>query len=157
MEKVKVVSMNKGEVYITEPDLRISWFWPKKGAVVPVRMEDLQQALYRPGVEAMFTQGILYIEDMQAKIELGLEEEGTEKPTNIVPLTDKDKEALLKFKPMAEFKAALKQYSIDQIQEIFMYAVDNEIVDFHKSEYIKQNYGFDIATAVKNKVSAEED
>lgn len=31
MEKVKVVSMNKGEVYITEPDLRISWFWPKKG------------------------------------------------------------------------------------------------------------------------------
>ena len=58
---------------------------------------------------------------------------------------------------MAEFKAALKQYSIDQIQEIFMYAVDNEIVDFHKSEYIKQNYGFDIATAVKNKVSAEED
>ena len=105
----------------------------------------------------MFTQGILYIEDMQAKIELGLEEEGTEKPTNIVPLTDKDKEALLKFKPMAEFKAALKQYSIDQIQEIFMYAIDNEIVDFHKSEYIKQNYGFDIATAVKNKVSAEED
>ena len=42
MEKVKVVSMNKGEVYITEPDLRISWFWTKKGAVVPVRMEDLQ-------------------------------------------------------------------------------------------------------------------
>lgn len=157
MDKVKVVSMNKGEVYITEPDLRISWFWPRKNSVVTVRMEDLQQALYRPGVEAMFTQGILYIEDMKAKIELGLEEEGTEEPTNIIPLTDKDKEALLKFKPLAEFKAALKQYSNDQIQELFMYAVDNEIVDYHKSEYIKKTYGFDIAAAVKNKVSAEED
>lgn len=157
MEKVKVISLNKGEVYITEPDLRIRWFWPKKGAIVQVNKEDLMDALYRPGVEAMFTQGILYIEDMQDKIDLGLEEEGTVEPTKVIPLTDKDKEALLKYKPLAEFKALLKDYSADQIQEIFMYAVDNELVDYQKCEYFKKQYGYDIITAIRNKTSAKEE
>ena len=53
----------------------------------------------------MFKQGLLYIEDMNFKIELGLEQEGTEVPTEIIPVDEKYLNRVLKLMPIAEIKS----------------------------------------------------
>lgn len=103
-DKVMVTSMVNGIVGITLPHLLFKKSWPKKGSKLPVDKEILRQAIYEPGVEYMFKNGILYIDDMDFKIELGLEEEGTTTPKNIIPVDEKFLERLLKKMPSYEMK-----------------------------------------------------
>ena len=93
----KVIIENKinSRVVIDVPSLNLRRIWESKGAKKPIDLAILEQAIYDPGVEYLFKEGILYIEDMDAKIQLGLEDEGATKPTNIVILSDLDKKKYL--------------------------------------------------------------
>ena len=92
--KVMVVSNTIGETIINVPSMHFRRVWERKGAKKPIDLEILREIIYDPGVEIMFRKGILYIEDMPTKIELNLEEEGTTTPTNIVVLTDEQRQRL---------------------------------------------------------------
>ena len=74
-DKVMVTSMVSGIISLNQPQHRLVKTWPKKGTKLPVDKDALREAIYEPGVEAIFREGILYIDDMDFKIELGLEEE----------------------------------------------------------------------------------
>mgnify|MGYP003294163585 CR=1 FL=1 len=122
-EKVIVTSMVGGNVGLTLPHLRVNKTWPKKGTKLPVEKEVLREAIYEPGVEYMFKQGLLYIDDMDFKIELGLEPEGAKAPTEIIPVDEKYLNRVLKLMPLSEMKAAINKMSDNQKKELLDYAV----------------------------------
>ena len=93
-KKVMIVSNTIGEVIINVPSMHFRRVWERKGSKKPIDLDTLKEIIYAPGVEKMFRQGILYIEDMPVKIELDLEDEGTEAPTKIVVLTDEQRKEL---------------------------------------------------------------
>ena len=66
----------------------------------------LSEAMYEPGVASMFRKGILYIEDMDTKKELGLEPDGATEPENIIVLTGAQMTRYLKVAPARDLDAA---------------------------------------------------
>lgn len=67
-EKVKIKSLVNGTVGIRSDELRINRTWEKKGAVKPIDLEVLEELIYDPGVEYMFKEGILGIDDLESPL-----------------------------------------------------------------------------------------
>ena len=105
--------------------------------------------MYSPGVENLFRNGILGIDDMEVKIALGLEPEDAKEPVNIITLNDEQRKRYLKVMPVAEFRQKVKELPIEQINELAAYAIANEIMDYDKSEIIQQYVDVDIMRAIK--------
>ena len=147
-EKVKIRSLVSGRVFITVAEARLRRVWERKGAVKIIDFDTLQEIIYDPGVEAMFKEGMLAIDDMEVKIALGLEPEGATEPQNIIILDEQKMKRLMSFMPFVEFKAELKGIPKEQICELARYAIQNELIDIDKSDYIKQITGIDIIKTV---------
>lgn len=155
--KVKVENLISSRVNIVIPELNLRRVWEKKGAVKTIPLEQLEEAMYNPGVEALFRDGTLGIADMEVKKYLGLEPEDAEEPVNIIILNDQQRKRYLTVMPTAEFKEKLHELPIEQVRELAQYAIQNEIINFDKAEIIKQMIGTDIiATIQLNKADQEE-
>lgn len=150
-DKVIVTSMVSGNVGLTLPHLRVNKTWPKKGTKLPVEKEILREAIYEPGVEYMFKNGILYIEDMDFKIELGLEAEGAKAPTAIIPVDEKYLERLLKRMPVAEMKQAIKGMNDNQKREMIEYASEQNDIQLDRLSAIKELTGTDLFKVIELK------
>ena len=150
-DKVIVTSMVSGNVGLTLPHLRVNKTWPKKGTKLPVEKEILREAIYEPGVEYMFKNGILYIEDMDFKIELGLEAEGAKAPTARVPVDEKYLERLLKRMPVAEMKQAIKGMNDNQKREMIEYASEQNDIQLDRLSAIKELTGTDLFKVIELK------
>ena len=150
-EKVMVTSMVGGIVGITMPNSRIKKIWPKKGTKLPVEKDLLREAIYEPGVEYMFKKGILYIEDMDFKIELGLEAEGTKQPTEIIPADEKYLNRVLKLMPVAEMKTAINKMSDNQKKELLDYAVEQNDIQLDRLSVLKDLTGIDVLKVIELK------
>lgn len=148
-DKVKIKNLVSGRVILTQPDLKLRRVWEKKNAVKTIPLEQLEEAMYSPGVEALFRDGILGIEDMEVKIYLGLEPEGATEPVNIIVLDDKERKRMLTVMPTFEFKEKIKTLPREQVMELANYAIENEIANFEKSEIIQKVVGIDILSAIK--------
>jgi hypothetical protein len=118
--------------------------------------ESLREGIYLPGVEYMFKKGILYIDDMDFKIELGLEEPDTKTPTNIVPMDEKYLERVMKRMPIAEMKQAVKKMSQDQLQELILYASSQNDIQLDRITAIKELTGTDLFKVIELKMQREE-
>lgn len=155
--KIKIKNTTNGRVGIKIPELRLQRTWERKNAIRDIDFDTLSQAIYYPGVEYMFRQGILYIDDMEAKIALGLEEEGAEVPQNIIVLDDSQKERYMKNLPLAEFRTAVAKLSWEQVQDLTDYAIANECVNIDKAEILKDYTQVDIIRAIQlNRADKEE-
>jgi hypothetical protein len=155
-DKVIVTSMVNGLVSINRPEHRLVRVWPKKGTKLPVEKDALREAIYEPGVEYMFKNGMLYIEDMDFKIELGLEEEGVETPTAIIPVDEKYLERVLKRMPLFEMKAALKAMNNEQRYEMIEYASEQSDIQIDRIQAIKEITGTDLFKVIELKRQREE-
>lgn len=152
MENSNVIVENlvKNRVVINVPDLNLKRTWEGKGVKRSIPFDIMVQAIYEPGVENLFKQGILYIDNMEQKIALGLEEEGTTEPTNIVVIDDNKRRRLLTVSPIQELKAYLKTAPYEQIKILVDYAIANEVnVDFDRCEILKKLTGTDIIDAIR--------
>lgn len=156
-KKVEITSLVGGRININLPDLRLKRTWERKGTKRYIDFEDLQQAMYNQGVEYMFTQGILGIDDMDVKIALGLEPEGAKEPVNIIILTEAQKRRYLTVAPLKELKELLAKLTYEQIQELANFAIENELANFDRCDIIKEAIQIDIIQAIKNKRASEED
>lgn len=136
-------------VSVNVPSVPFKREWIGKDATQKIDKEILEQIMYDPGVKYMFDNGLLYIEDMSVKQELGLEPEDAEEPVNIIILTDKQKRNILINVSFDEFKDWVDKLSVDQTIELAQYAIDNKILDIERDEYIKDKCGRDIITAVR--------
>ena len=147
--KVKVKSLISSRVLLSVPDLRLRRVWEKKGAVKIIPLDQLEEAMYNPGVEALFREGALGIDDMEVKIALGLEPEDAKQPVNIITLTDDQRKRYLTVMPLHEFKEEIKKLPIEQINELAAYAIEHEILDYDKSELLLKLTDIDIISAIK--------
>ena len=155
-EKVKVVNLISSRVNIDLPELRLNRIWEKKGAVKTIPFDQLEEALYHPGVEALFRNGALGIENLEIKKKLGLEPEDAKEPVNIIILDDTQRKRYLRVMPLHEFKEKIKELPMEQIKELAQFAIANEIVDFDKCEILKKITGTDvIGTIQMNKADQE--
>ena len=154
--KVKVVNLISSRVNIVIPELSLRRVWEKKGAVKTIPLEQLEEAMYNPGVEALFRDGTLGIDDMEVKKYLGLEPEDAEEPVNIIVLNDQQRKRYLTVMPTAEFKEKVRELPIEQIRELAQYAIQNEIANFDKAEIIRKMIGTDIIGTIQlNKADQE--
>jgi hypothetical protein len=156
-ERVMVTSMVSGRIGLVLPRLHINKVWPKKGTKLPVEKEVLREAIYEPGVEYMFKQGLLYIDDMDFKIELGLEEEGTKAPTNVIPMDEKYMSRVLKLMPIAEMKKAISGMNDNQKRELIDFASEQNDISFDRMDVIKKLTGIDVVKVIELKRSKEEE
>ncbi len=155
-KKVMVKSEAHSPIGINLPELKLKRTWEKRGAVKPIPFDALQEAMYDPGVEYMFKNGMLSIDDMEVKIQLGLEEEGTTQPTNIIVLSDSEMQRYLKVLPFNEFKMNVSKLSKEQVNNLVDYAIQHELTDMDKCEYLKERTEIDIIKAIQLNRQAKE-
>lgn len=148
-DKVKVKNLVSSRILLSVPDLRLRREWERKGAVKTIPFDQLSEAIYDPGVEALFRDGALGIDDMEVKIALGLEAEGTTTPTEIIALDDAQRERYLKNMPIADFRQEVKKLPQEQLVELANYAIEKEIVNFDKAEILLKLTNIDIMSAIK--------
>lgn len=155
--KVKVISAVSGRVGVTVPQLRFSREWMAQGQVIQIEREVLDELMYDQGFKYMIETGILYIEDMEVKKELGVEPEDATEPENIIVLTDKERDQYMRLLTIKNFKEKVDKLSFEQINELADYAIRNKIMDLEKSKYIKSKCGKDIIRAIQLKEQDEEE
>ena len=146
--KVRVVSKIGNKVIVNVPDIRFSRVWPAAGASVNIDREVLEELMYDTGFRNMIEMGILYIEDLEVKKELGLEPEDATEPVNIIVLSDKEKQQLLTTYSLGGFKAKVAKLSRTQCEELCNYAIDNKLIDVDKAAVLKEACGRDILRAI---------
>lgn len=156
-EMVTVISTVNGTVGIYLPDLRFKREWTKKGQRQRIDKELLQDIMYDSGSEYMFRTGMLYIEDMDVKKEIGLEPEDAETPVNIIVLDDKQMQRYLTVMPLHEFKENVKKLSIEQVKNLVDYAVEKESITFDKSEYLEKITGLNTMQMIQLNRKNKED
>lgn len=145
-DKVMVTSMVGGTISASSLEHRV---WNKKGQKLPVSKDVLREAIYEPGVEYMFKNGILYIDDMEFKIELGLEAPGTEAPTEVLPIDDKYLNRVLKLMPVSEMKSTIDKMSIVQKQELVDYASKQNDIQLDRLAIVSEKCGVDVLKTIE--------
>ena len=145
-DKVMVTSMVGGTISASALNHRV---WNKKGQKLPVSKDILREAIYEPGIEYMFKNGILYIEDMDFKIELGLEAEGTKTPTQIIPMDEKYMTRVLKLMPISEMKKSIDEMSMIQKQELVDFAVKQNDIQLDRIKIVSDKCGVDVLKAIE--------
>jgi hypothetical protein len=145
-DKVMITSMVGGTISAASLEHRV---WNKKGQKLPVSKDVLREAIYEPGIEYMFKKGILYIDDMEMKIELGLEAPGTTAPTEVLPVDDKYLNRVLKLMPISEMKAAIDKMSIVQKQELVDYASKQNDIQLDRLAIVSDKCNVDILKTIE--------
>ena len=145
-DKVMVTSMVGGTISASSLEHRV---WNKKGQKLPVSKDVLREAIYEPGIEYMFKNGILYIDDMELKIELGLEAPGTETPTEVLPIDDKYLNRVLKLMPVSEMKSTIDKMSIVQKQELVDYASKQNDIQLDRLAIVSEKCGVDVLKTIE--------
>lgn len=148
---VRLKSTSTSTVVVSQPSYGIRRVFPNKGSVQAIPFEIMEQLLWSEGFRNLINTGILYIDNMQDKIDLGLEDEGTTQPTRIKIFTDEQILTLLKIKSFDDFRKELATVTIDQAHAVVDYAVKNQIIDSQKVDYLKEITGRDVIKIIARK------
>lgn len=157
MEKIRTVvvqNMIQGNVSIKRPEFGLNKVWSGFGQSMRVPFESLEQGLWDPAIRNMFSSGILYIENLQDKIDLGLEPADVSEPVNIILLDAKKMETLLKSTPLPVFKKEVSELTKLQVDNLIAYAIEHKIIDIEKSKFLKELTG---GKDILKGISREED
>lgn len=155
--KVKVVNMTNGSIGVKVPALNFSRDWLAQGSYFNIEENILEELMYDPGFKYMIDQGMLYIEDMSAKQDLGIEPVEATEPVNIIVLNDKERRRYLVNLSQKEFEEKVSKLSLEQVRLLADYAIKNRITDYDKAKFIKSICQKDIIQAIKLNDEAKEE
>lgn len=153
---VVIKNMVSKRIVVHEPAYGVRRIFPNKGAVQSIPYQQMEQLMWSNGFRNLLLSGVLYIENMQDKIDLGLEEPGTETPTKIKTLNEQQMLTLLKIRDYDSFVNELATLSVDQANSIVDYAVANRILDSKKIDYLKEITGRDAIKILANQQQNKE-
>lgn len=149
-KKVKVTNNVNQYVSLIDKTLNFRTAFERKGVTRLIDLDILQQIIYNTGVERMFKRGVLVIDDMEAKIALGLEPEGAKEPINTITLTDAQKRRQLTVVPIEEFKETVNKLPQEEIKELARFAVVNQLIgNMEKVDYLQKKTGINILKAIQ--------
>lgn len=149
MAKVKITNKYSGPVLVKIPDLNFRRELMARGSTFTVESEQLQEMMYDYGFRYMIESGMLYIEDLQVKKDLGLEPEDATEPVNLIPLEEPQMKRAMTVMPINEFKAFVKKLTYEQMLALADYAIYHEVGDFQKAQVIKESCEKDIIKAIE--------
>lgn len=149
MVKIRSTVAKTTEIYA--PAYGIKREFPGKGSVQMLPFETVEQLLWDNGFQYMIKTGQLYIDDMQTKIDLGLESPDAKVPTNIKVLTPEQILTLLKVRSLDDFKKEMDTVSLEQVNEVVKYAVEHNLIDNDKVNYLKERSGKDVIAMIARK------
>lgn len=160
-DKIALVNMVDARVGVRDNELKIYRIFEKKGAKKFIDFGILKELIYSPGFMSTLEQGILNIEDMEAKVALGLESEEVlidkTAPKNLIVLTDEEKDRMLTKMPIYDFKKKVEGLPREQVRELANYAIEKEQIDFSKADVIEKRIGLKVAKAIELKRANEAD
>lgn len=146
--KVTVKSMVNYSVGLNIPDLRFKRDFTKEGETKAIDFDTLFEGVTSLGVRTLFDEGILYIDNKQDRIDLGLEEEG--QPERFRILNRGQILKLLKVDPISKLQETLETLPREQINRIAEVAIEEKFTDFEKCNVIKKFCGIDVISSVQN-------
>lgn len=146
---VRIKSTQRATVGLTVPHLNLRRTWARKGAIQQIPFELLEQAIYEPGVEYLFKTGVLFIDDLQTRVALGLEEaEVTEETAVLFELTDEVAEELLMKTPLKEMREKVEAMSRIQATELANVAIEKNLTDYQRCRILQEKTGKDVLSIV---------
>ena len=148
MAKVKVRNVVNNVVSVIVPSANFRRDWPI-GATYEIDKDILEQLMWDNGFRYMVEKGILYIEDMEEKKELGLEPEEASEPQNIIVLSDAEKRKYMVNYSQKVFEEKVAKLPAEQVRALIDYAIEHRLIDFDKCEFLKEATGRDIIAAVR--------
>lgn len=155
-DKIKVISAIDRRCGIDNADLHISRRWPGRGSVVTFDKEQIEELMFDPAFANMVNEGMLYIDDMEVKKEIGVEPEDATKPT-IIYLSDKELERFWKNMPISQFKLETKNLTKSQLTSLARYAMSHgNDGSIEKANYLTEISGFQILKGIENNKSTKE-
>lgn len=125
-----VTSASDNTLVINVPSIPVHRVWKKRGNKFPIYRLDLVQAFYDPSVEFLFKEGLLYTDDKEFMLEVGLLEntdsaDSVESQPIVKPLTINQMNRIIKLMPLSEVKKELEKLTRSQIEEVADYAIAN--------------------------------
>jgi len=147
--KIKITNMTSGPIGVKVPSAMFQRDWAGYGSSVLVEKDKLEELMYDIGFKYMIDKGMLYIEDMDTKKELGLEPEDATAPVNIIVLNEADKKRYMTAMPLKEFKIQVSKLSREQINLLVDYAIAHRYVDFDKTKVLKEITGRDVIQTIR--------
>ena len=156
-KKVKIVNMTNGPISVKIPAASLQREWMSHGASVNVDSDKLEEMMYDIGFKYMIDTGMLYIEDMDVKINLGIEPEGATAPVNVIVLSEADKKRYMTAMPIKEFKIQIAKLNREQLGLLCDYAIANKYTDFEKAKALKEHTGRDIIQTIRLSEQNKED
>ncbi len=148
-DKIKVISQYNGRCGIDNADLHISRRWPARGSHVMFDKEVLEELMYDPSFRNMIEEGYLYIEDLDFKKELGIEEEDATVST-IIYLSDNELDRYWKIMPLAQFKVETKKLTKVQLDSLADYAIKHgDDGSIQKANYLTEISGRNILKGIE--------
>lgn len=155
--KIAIKSMINAQVGVNLREINRRFNWPRKGAVVKVSRDDFDVMFYDIGFTNMVKAGVLFIEDMELKKEIGLEPEDANAPVNLIELSDNYIKRLVTVMPINEFKTVIKGLSDAQHHEIAAYMVqNNSILSIDRINAMKEITGIDVMQGIRMKNANDE-
>lgn len=155
-DKIKVICAVDHRCGIDNADLHISRRWAGRGAVVTFTKEQLEELMFDPSFRNMVEDGMLYIDDMEVKKEIGVEPEDAKAPT-IILMDEKTLERFWKNMPISQFKLEVQNLTKSQLTSLARYAMNHgDYGTIEKANYLSEISGFQILKGIENNKSTKE-
>ena len=155
-DKIKVISAFDGRCGIDNMRLNISRRWEGRGDSVLFTKEQIEELQFDNAFMNMVRAGMLYIDDMEEKKEIGVEPEEAETPTLIL-LDNKELKRFWNDMPLAQFKLETKGLTSSQIKSLAEYAIrhgnDGSI---EKASYLSSISGYNILKGIELEKQSQE-
>lgn len=156
-QKIKVISTFDGRCGIDNADLHLSRRWAGRGAVVTFTKEQIEELMFDPAFSNMIHEGLLYIDDMEVKKEVGIEPEDATAPTLIL-LDEKQLKRFWKDMPLSQFKIETKTLTRQQIFSLADYAISHgDEGSIEKANYLSKISGRNILKGIELDKQAKEE
>ena len=145
MELVVVKSLVSGIVVAKVPNENRIFEWKGEGSRVKVSFDDLEKMIYDADARRIFETGLLWIDEKEYRVKLGLEEDdGT---SNLEKLIYDKKQivALLYCDSFKVFKEKVEKLSEGSKEMMIQTAIETpKQLDFDKSDFIRKTFSVDI-------------
>ena len=142
--KVKIVSQVNGNVGIYLPNLKFQRNLQTRGQFVMMDAETLEEAMFDPGFKNMVDTGIIYIDNLEAAKQLGLEDEDAEEPTRYKRFTEFEIKRLVNSASAEELREALENMPKEQQRELGDWAITLRMRDSEKVAIVKEFLNLDV-------------
>lgn len=155
LTKGTVTNTTNHSVLIQLPDIKFRRTWQKDSSI-KVDIEVLREAIYDVGFKAFIDEGVLFIEEKEIRVELGLEEADAEKPF-VTILKSAQMTRLVKAATIEEFKATLNEITKEQALALVDMAIKEKSISMDKLMALKEKTGIDVVKAIELERQNEED